>query len=60
MTQKSLPEDFYPVALRKIFNDEITGSLELSAEEIKEARAWKRQLDLDIQEIDNQLNSQGL
>ena len=60
MTQKSITEDYFPVALRKIFNEEtITGSLELSAEEIKEARAWKRQLDLDILEIENQLN-QGL
>ena len=58
MTKKSLPEDIYPVALRKIFNDsEIAGPLELSVEEIKEAREWKRQLDLDIAEIDKQLNN---
>ena len=60
MTMKSLPSDYYPVALRKLFNDEIAGSLELTAEEIKEARAWKRQLDLDILEIDNELNNKGL
>ena len=60
MTQKSLNENCFPVALRKLFDDKlITGSLELTAEEIKEARAWKRQLDLDILEIENQLN-QGL
>ena len=57
MTNKVEPEDFFPVALRKLFNDEITGSLELSIEEIKEARAWKRQLDLDILEIDSKLQN---
>lgn len=61
MTNKVEPEDFFPVALRKIFSGcEITGPLELSVEEIKEARAWKRQLDLDIQEIENQLTNFGL
>ena len=58
MTKYEPPDEFFPAALRKIFNEEtITGPLELSAEEIKEARAWKRQLDLDIAEIENQLNN---
>ena len=56
MTNKVEPEDIFPVALRKIFDGKDTGPLELSVEEIKEARAWKRQLDLDIKEIDEQLN----
>lgn len=60
MTNKQLPEDVYPVALRKIFDGDQAGPLELSAEEIQEARAWKRQLDLDIQEIENQLSNFGL
>ena len=57
MTQKSLPDDFYPVALKKLFDGKITGPLEISREEIQEARSWKRQLDLDILEIENQLNN---
>lgn len=60
MTNKQPPLDIYPVALRKLFYDNFSGSLELSTEEILEARSWKRQLDLDIQEIDNQLTNFGL
>lgn len=55
MTQKSQPDDVYPVALRKIFDDAITGSLELSIEEIAEARAWRKQLEREIVEIENSL-----
>ena len=36
MTRKLEPDDFYPVALRKLFNDKIAGPLELSEEEIRE------------------------
>ena len=57
MTNKQQPADIYPVALRKIFDGDQAGPLELSEKEVKEARAWKRQLDLDIQEIENQLNN---
>lgn len=59
MTQKSLPDDYYPVALKKLFDGKITGPLEISREEIQEVRSWKRQLDLDILEIENQLNSKS-
>lgn len=55
MTQKSQPECTYPVAFRKIFDGEITGPVELSIEEIAEARAWRKQLELDIVEIENSL-----
>lgn len=60
MTQMSEPDDFYPVALRKIFSEEIPGPLELSVEELEEARAWSRQLMLDVNEIDALLESSGL
>ena len=56
MTVLAEPEDFYPVALRKIFYGEITGPLELTEKEVKDAQAWKRQLDLDIMEIDLELD----
>lgn len=56
MTNKQPPLEIYPVALRKIFYGNNPGPLELSTEEIKEARSWKRQLDLDILEIDLQLD----
>ena len=56
MTVLAEPEDFYPVALRKIFYGEVSGPLELTEKEVKEAREWKRQLDLDILEIDLQLD----
>lgn len=56
MTSKLKPDDFYPVALRKIFDGNKAGPLKLTEEEVKEARAWKRQLDLDIAEINEQLN----
>ena len=56
MTVLAEPEDFYPVALRKIFYGEITGPLELTEKEVKDAQAWKRQLDLDIIEIDLELD----
>ena len=59
MIQKSLPDDYFPVALKKLFDGKITGPLEISCEEIQEARSWKRQLDLDILEIENQLNSKS-
>ena len=56
MTVLAEPEDFYPVALRKIFYGEITGPLELTEKELKDAQAWKRQLDLDIMSIDLELD----
>ena len=56
MTVLKEPEDIYPMALRKIFYGTDTGPLELSVEELKEAREWKRKLDLDILEIDLQLD----
>ena len=56
MTVLAEPEDFYPVALRKIFYGEVSGPLELTEKEVKEAQAWKRKLDLDILEIDLQLD----
>lgn len=56
MTNKLEPDDFYPVALRKIFYGTESGPLELSVTEVKEAREWKRQLDLDILSIDLELN----
>ena len=56
MTVLEEPEDFYPVALRKVFYGVESGPLELTAEEIAEAREWKRKLDLDILEIDLQLD----
>lgn len=58
MTSKIEPEDFYPVALRKIFFGTESGPMELTAEEIREAREWKRQLDLDILEIDLELDKE--
>lgn len=56
MTVLQEPEDIYPMALRKLFFGIESGPLELSVEEVKEAREWKRQLDLDILEIDLQLD----
>lgn len=56
MTNKLEPDDFYPVALRKIFYGTESGPIELSVTEVKEAREWKRQLDLDILSIDLELN----
>lgn len=56
MTVLKEPEDIYPMALRKIFYGTDTGPLELSVEELKEAREWKRQLDLDIMSIDLELD----
>lgn len=58
MTNKIEPEDFYPVALRKIFYGIDSGPLELTAQEVREAREWKRQLDLDILEIDLELDKE--
>ena len=58
MTNKIEPEDFYPVALRKIFYGTDPGPLELTAQEVREAREWKRQLDLDILEIDLELDKE--
>ena len=56
MTVLQEPEEIYPAALRKLFFGNESGPMELSAEEVKEAREWKRQLDLDILEIDLQLD----
>ena len=56
MTVLAEPEDFYPVALRKIFFGESSGPLKLTEKEVNEAREWKRQLDLDIMEIDLELD----
>lgn len=56
MTKYEPPDEFFPAALRKIFNEKLNGPLELSVKELKEARAWKRKLDLDIAEIDHQLS----
>ena len=56
MTVLQEPEDIYPSALRKLFFGIESGPLELSVDEVKEAREWKRQLDLDILEIDLQLD----
>ena len=58
MTNKIEPEEIYPVALRKIFFGTESGPMELTAEEIREAREWKRQLDLDILEIDLELDKE--
>ena len=56
MTSLKEPEEIYPVALRKLFFGTESGPMELTKEEVKEAREWKRQLDLDILEIDLQLD----
>lgn len=56
MTVLQEPEEIYPAALRKLFFGTESGPMELSAEEVKEAREWKRQLDLDILEIDLQFD----
>lgn len=56
MTVLEEPEDIYPVALRKIFYGTEAGPLELTIEELAEAREWKRQLDLDIMSIDLKLD----
>ena len=56
MTVLQEPEEIYPVALRKLFFGTESGPMELTEKEIKEAREWKRQLDLDILEIDLQLD----
>lgn len=56
MTVLQEPEEIYPVALRKLFFGTESGPMELTEKEVKEAREWKRQLDLDILEIDLQLD----
>lgn len=56
MTVLAEPEDFYPVALRKIFFGENSGPLKLTEKEVNEAREWKRRLDLEIMEIDLELD----
>ena len=56
MTVLQEPEEIYPVALRKLFFGNESGPMELTEKEVKEAREWKRQLDLDILEIDLQLD----
>ena len=58
--RKLEPDDFYPVALRKLFDGDIAGPLELSEEDIREARSWKRQLLAEICEIDASLDINGL
>lgn len=58
--RKLEPDDFYPVALRKLFDGDIAGPLELSEEEIREARSWKRQLLIDINEIETSLGNKGI
>ena len=56
MTVLQEPEEIYPVALRKLFFGTESGPMELTEKEVKEAREWKRQLDLDILEINLQLD----
>ena len=56
MTVLQEHEEIYPVALRKLFFGTESGPMELTEKEVKEAREWKRQLDLDILEIDLQLD----
>ena len=56
MTVLQEPEEIYPVALRKLFFGTESGPMELTEKEVKEAREWKRKLDLDILEIDLQLD----
>ena len=59
MTVLADPEDYYPAALRKLFDDELAGPLELSTEEIKEARRWKRQLLADIYDIEANIQTKA-
>ena len=59
MTVLADPDDYYPAALRKLFDDELAGPLELSTEEIKEARQWKRRLLADIYDIEANLNTKN-
>ena len=56
MTVLQEPKEIYPVALRKLFFGTESGPMELTEKEVKEAREWKRQLDLDILEINLQLD----
>ena len=50
MTKMQVIDDFFPMALRKLFNGPAV-PLNISIEEVNEAREWKTRLDRDIMKI---------